>query len=482
MTPDERTAVLDALVLLSKQDADLTPSFTTFLPLLGHRYALRPDVVVVLGGRGAGKTALFRLVNDARTAARLREFFEDERIREATWFDAFSQESMHHPEVGTLEAHAASAADLSLRAFWMTHLLRRVHDEVPQFVAVPPVLEPVMRAPVADLAAWLPAAEANLGAVSAALDATERALVAADRSVVATYDNLDRIGQFEPGVRRRYVSTLLALWLSLAGRYKRLRGKIFLRDDLFDAGELGFADASKLRARAETIAWDAAALYRVVVRHLAGASEAMRAWLRDVPGLELRDRGEFGWIPGEMPDDVQRDFAGRLAGRVIGKGVLKGPTHRWIVNRLEDANKRVTPRAMLGFFGFAGEEARRRPAERRQAPLLSDDLVAALRRTSTERVAEITEEYPLAVRLENLRGMILPIDRGDATIHLSTPRSGELEGTGASGELVLSEMKGLGVLRAGDKGELDVPDIYRYSFGIAPDYATAWADFLKEDQ
>lgn len=481
MTPEERTTILDALVRLTKQDADLVDPLTTFLPLATHRYALRPDALVVLGGRGAGKTALFRLVNEPRTAARLRSFFEDDGIPDVTWIDAFSQASMRHPEVGTLEAHATGASDLSLRAFWMTHLLRRVLDEVPALVPVPVALEGVMHAPVADLAAWLPAAEANLGAVSATLDACERALVAADRSVVATYDNLDRIGQLEPGVRRRYTSTLLALWLSLANRYKKLRGKIFLRDDLFDAAELGFPDATKLRARAETILWDHAALYRVVVRHLATTSEAMRASLREVPGLELRDRGEFGWVPGEMPNEVQRNFVGWLAWRVIGKGVLKGATHEWIVNRLQDANGRVTPRAMLWFFGFAGEAAQKRPAGRRKTPLVSDDLVVALRQTSSQRVTEIKEEYPLAVRLENLRGMTIPLQREEAAKRLGTPRTGEPGGISARGDAILEELVRLGVLKSGEDGRLDVPDIYRYAFEIAPDYATAWADYLRDD-
>lgn len=482
MTPEERSAILDALVRLTRLDTELVDPLTTFLPLAAHRHALARDVVVVLGGRGAGKTALFRMVNDARTAARLRSFFEDDRMPEATWIDAFSQEGMKHPEVGTLEAWATSASDLSLRAFWMAHLLRRVHEEVPGVTSLPTALDPLLTAPVADLAAWLPAAEANLGAVSAALDATERALAGMDRSVVATYDNLDRVGQHEPGIRRRYVSTLLALWLSLANRYKKLRGKLFLRDDLFDASELGFADASKLRARAQTIDWDSEALYRVVVRHLAGTSETMRAWLREVPGLELRDRGEFGWMPGEMPNGVQREFITRLAWRVIGKGVLKGETHKWIVNRLQDANGRVTPRAMLWFFGFAGEEAQKRPAAKRKTPLIADDLVEALQRTSRERVTEINEEYPAAVRMENLRGMTIPMRRNDVVQRLGKSREGEREGLPARGDAILDELLRLGVLKARDDGHLDVPDIYRYAYEITPDYATAWADFLKDDK
>lgn len=111
MTPEERAAILDALVRLPKQDPELGVPLESFLPLAAHRHALWRDTVVILGGRGAGKTALFRLVNHVRTGTRLRALFEDERIPDATWIDAFSQEGMKHAEVGTMEAWATSASD-----------------------------------------------------------------------------------------------------------------------------------------------------------------------------------------------------------------------------------------------------------------------------------------------------------------------------------------------------------------------------------
>ncbi|HSN97568.1 MAG TPA: hypothetical protein VLS89_04685 [Candidatus Nanopelagicales bacterium] len=480
MTPEERSAVLDAFARLgSHSDAEVLDPLATFLPLTPHRRALWPENVVVLGSRGTGKTALFKLVNDPRTASRLRDFFQDERIPEATWIDAFSS-SDRHPEVGTLEAYAPGASDITVRAFWMTHLLRRLREEVPEFVHVPPALESVLSAPAADLGAWLPGAEENLGAVNTALDAVNRALLAADRYVMATYDTLDRIGQFDREIRRRYLSTLLALWLSLAGRYQRLRGKLFLRDDLLDAGELGFADASKLRSRCETLDWDTAALLRVVARHLATESEAGRSWLREVPGLELVDRGELGWMPGEMKaTNVQSAFVARFAGKVIGKGVVKGSTVEWIMGRLRDAQQRITPRVMLWFFAFAAEEAQREPPRRKGPLVASSHLLAAVRRTSHERVQELLEEYPLVVRVENLRGMTLWIPRQMAVDRLSRPRPEEPAGIPPQGDAILAELLRLGVLLELESGEIDVPDIYRYRFDITPDYTTAWRDLLE---
>ncbi|MEO7596468.1 MAG: hypothetical protein ABI134_34985 [Byssovorax sp.] len=370
---------------------------------------------------------------------------------------------------------------MTLRAFWMAHLLRRVNEAVPGVVKVPAALDIVLSAPAADVAAWLPVAEANLGAVNAALDAANRALAAAGRTVVATYDNLDRLGQFDLTVRRRYISTLLALWLSLSSRYQNLRGKIFLRDDLFDAGELGFADATKLRPKSEALVWDAAALYRVAVRHLANESETMRAWLQTIPGLMLVDRGELGWMPGEMPDDVQYAFGGKLAGKVIGKGVIKGYTSKWIIGRLQDANKRITPRSMLWFLGFAGKSAQQRGPNRRATLVSADDLLVALRQASRERVQEIKEEYDLMARFENLRGMKIPLDKGEVMTRLGKAQRGEPAGIPDRGDLVFNELCRIGVLRPLDGEQVDVPDIYRYSLEISPDYATAWRDFIEGD-
>lgn len=482
MTPEERETLLRAFEPLTAHDPEGPEPLRTFLPTLRHRRALYGDIVVVLGARGAGKTSLFRLVNEARTARKLRALFETDLIPDALWFEAFSTHSTDHPEVGTLASHALRADDLALRAFWMAHLLRRLSVVAPEVVQIPEQVRSILEAPIADLGAWLPQAGEHLGAISAALDAADRALDAADRTVVATYDNLDLVGQFVPEVRRRYVATLLSLWLSLAGRYRRLRGKVFLRDDLFDAAELGFADASKLRSKSERLDWEAAELFRAALRHLCNGTEgeAVRAWLSDTKGLVLRDLGEFGWMPGEMPVDVQRAFVTRLAGRVVGTGILKSPTHEWLTSRLRDARGQITPRAMMWFLGFAAEQAQKAGGRRtRNALVGGDDLVSALQRTSRERFAELKEEYPFVVRMEGLRRQNVPIAPAVAARKLAARQPGEREGIPEDGHAVLEEMIRVGALRRMDDGRIDVPDLYRYPFEIGPDYAGAWRGFLE---
>jgi hypothetical protein len=180
--------------------------------------------------------------------------------------DAFSQATDRHPEVSVLDVFSQSADDHALRAFWAAHLLGRVLDQVdglenPRTMQTHVVLRNLWeRHGKTNVAAWGTFAPAVLGAVIVCLDRIDAELAARGRLVFASYDHLDRIGVFDAGIRRRYVRTLLALWLSLSNRYSHLRAKIFLREDLFDASELNFPDATKLRARSVSLEWDVEAL------------------------------------------------------------------------------------------------------------------------------------------------------------------------------------------------------------------------------
>lgn len=470
MNEDQRGQILSAMAGLAAGEAENLPKQSIerlFLPLPAHGLALRPETVIVRGGRGAGKSLLFRLLVELPDPTRLRKFLGDERVPDGRWIDAFSQ-SVSHPDVAVLDHFGRTATGDDLRVFWMGHLLRRLHDAAPEIASPPPALVQAWRESGQQPSVWLPIAKDKLGEIAEALDASERALAARDRLFFATYDHLDRIGQFDVSVRRRYLSALLALWLSLANRYRSLRSKLFLRDDLLNTSELEFADASKLRARSVSIEWEVESLYRVVVRQMVGLSPEVGQWLSAaIPGLNLQDQGEFGWMPARMPEPIQRGFGKWLAGDFMGGGSNKGYTYRWIPNHLQDTQKRIVPRSMLNLLGFAAEDALKNPLPPSDGRLMSPrDLAGALDRTSRARVSEIREEYPLVNRLENLRGQSVMIDRSLVISRVAQRVEGESGGLSVEGEAVFDELVRLGVLKVRPDGRIDVPDIYRAGFGI----------------
>ena len=467
MNVEQRRPRLEAMTILAHREAENAVDIEqVFLPLPSHRLALRPEIVIVRGGRGAGKSALFKLLGKLRTTDRIRAYFDDNRLPEATWIEAFAQTTSHPSEI-VLDNFAENHGEDGLRAFWMAHLLLRVVEEMPGLVEPPPELQAMWTHHRGDPERWVPLAQKHLGAVSSALDQAERELSKRGRMVFATYDHLDRIGTFAPLIRRRYVASLLALWLSLSNRYQKLRAKIFLREDLLDAGELGFPDASKLRARSVSLDWDVESLYRATVRHMAGSSPELLSWLQGIKhGFTLEEKPDVGWMPGPMPEAVQKAFADRLAGEVMGAGARKGYTYRWIPNHLQDAQTRVVPRSILVLLGEAAKEAFKHPLSSGSRLIAPPDLAAALIETSKARAGEIGEEYKLVMRLKNLEGMHLLLKPEQVIERVGQPADGEKPGLTTDGRAVLDELVRLGVVAIRSDGRVDVPDIYRFGFGI----------------
>jgi hypothetical protein len=465
--------VLEHIGALAPDEDTSAQVAPVFLALATHKLALRPDVVVVQGTRGAGKTALFRVVHEL--GSRLRDFFQDSAIPAATWVDAYSETSAAHPATPALDelvARAGPGGDAALRAFWAVHLLGRLSREKVPCAEIPPAIaETYARAPN-DPASWIDSAERGIGAAMAGLDAVESALAAERRMVFASYDHLDRLGILAQtrATRQRLVRALLALWLSSATRYRRLRGKIFLRPDLFEEAEDSFPDASKLRPRAVALSWDVGSLYRLTVRHLANRGpngSAMREWLeRFGPELEDHPAGsDLGLVPGDMDEARQKRFASALAGETMGTGPKKGYTHRWIPARLRDAGGAIVPRSFLRLLHHAAVRTLGEGPPT-TGPLMDPTmLVAALELTSEDRVRELGDEYPFVRRLENLDGQTMLMDQPRVIAMLAHEGATD-DGFGSDGRAVFEELRRIGMVDVRADGRIDVPDIFRYGYGI----------------
>ena len=265
--------------------------------------------------------------------------------------------------------------------------------------------------------------------------------------------------------------SLLAMWLSLADRYRNIRPKIFVREDLFQASLSAFPDASKLDARSVSIEWRVEDLYRVLIKHMANISDGLKHWVESSSrGIALADAGALGWmVPAALPETgkgSQKAFVDHLAGELMGSGAKKGLTYRWIPNRLQDAHARAVPRSVLSLVRNASEFALRRGPEAQSLRLLTPpELQGALDGTSQRRVNELREEFPVVARLENLRGSTVMLARSRAVDALSRAPVADDE-YGDDGEQVVRSLIELGVVSERPDGRIDVPDIYRYGFGI----------------
>ncbi len=467
MNSNERQERLTELARLPA-DADACEDIRrVFLPLPRHGLALRPENFIVRGDRGAGKTALFKFLDKTRDdPALLTRLFPSARIEDVAWVDGFSASSTKHPDPANLE-RASPADERAMRLFWSAHLACRLIEDKRSDAGQLAELYASWRSNWNDVTAWLARAETALPTLTQWLDRFDGQL---SSPLCVTYDHLDKIAVYDPSLRQRYIGGLLALWGSLGIRYRWLRPKIFLREDIFQTSLVSFSDASKLRSRSVSLDWDKEGLFQVLIRHAASLHEGLRTWIeRGARGISLRDDPVLGPMPPPLPEIgpvSQQKFVEHLAGPLMGDGAKKGYTYRWIPNRLQDANVRVVPRSLLNLIAYAADHALRTGARARHERLLTpEDLVEGLQKTSLNRVDELEEEYKFVSRLHHLQGRTVLMERGEVEKALSRPHDGP-DGLENDGEKVVDELVRIGVLSVRPRDRIDVPDIYRYGFKI----------------
>ncbi len=438
-------------------------------------------MVVLLGARGSGKTALARLLVEAMPGApdNKYEFVRAIGAPPNFWFDAFSQASAHHPDASVLDDFVRRASDEDLRNFWLVRLLLRLSDSAGQIPGFSESInEPEKMARAIEYDRWadgeirknlnivinLPSSER--ARLIAMLDQGEKAMTSG--FVTAVYDDLDAIGSFDPTLRARFIRALLAMWSSLSTRYRHIRAKIFLPADLFDTRQLDTVDGSKLLARAERMEWDGLSLYRLVLRHLAQQGEDTRAWLSEF-GLRFDDLGtDLGWMPIDVTEEAIARWLGTTFHPIMDVNGTRDYVQHWILHRLRDGRDRVSPRTLLGFFSGAAKAALHRLPTAHHGQLLDTvDAVDAIQQAGSDRVAEIRGIYEWVDRLGALRGRVVPLPRAEVERLMATDPDNAPRPTGTrDGRTVTEELLRLGMLRDLRVDDLlDVPDVFIKYFG-----------------
>lgn len=359
--------------------------------------ALSPDIPLVLGRKGVGKTAVFR---------RLLE----QTSQKAIPITAPPQLSASRPWI--LNANAFEAVDQILterqsswRQFWTILICVACHYHEPERsrrakppseidVALPATIEEaldvvrllgaILLLPQAGLLAdaWLNAIERETATLTFLLfDALESGFGNADNE----------------RIRRRQAIEGLCSLLIQRPEAKNLRLKILLRVDLWR--QLEIDNKSHLYGRYITLEWkDQATFYKVVLK------QAIRS-LSFRETLTHRDRA-IAETPPDVWSESQVEEAWNLLVGERMKGGKAAFTWRWVWNRLADANGDHSPRYLLQLFA---ESTWREKAEHRKLP---DDrsiirprfLIESLAEVSNQALAAVQEEFPeLAPLLHRLR-------------------------------------------------------------------------------
>jgi hypothetical protein len=461
-----RDLLLAALPLATDNETFQVTSRTLYTPE-SHRIALDPDVTLVRGARGVGKSVWFHALLDEeqrRLVARESQLARLERIRPHPGFGLRLSEN--YPSGETLTA-----------------LVESGHDPDHIWSAV------LVLALTGSSGSWRDRVERirnDPESVDAALMRTDREAEETGVTHLLVFDALDGLSR-DRSINDRLARGVLRLGLRLRTTVRNIRAKAFVRSDMADRTLRDFRDASKLVANAASLTWTPMSLYALLFHRLGNSDHEYAKEFRE----ETNQGREWASAAGRVtvPDRLrsnrehQREVVTSIAGPHMGPNPKRGATYTWLPNHLMDGNEEASPRSFLSAVQRAASESADHHAGHNHA-LHWEAIKVGVQHASLIRVEEITEDLPWVDALvQPLAGQQVPIEQsavittwGDVERRLarssSAPGPAEGETSVRTGprspdpDGLVEELIEIGVMTRREDGRLDLPDVYRVAFGL----------------
>lgn len=444
-----------------------------FYPIADHLRMLDPEVILVVGPRGAGKTEMARILTDAKLGQAIAAYAPSLHLPAGTtdWRKGFPQDRQGFDAGGLRRFLAAVNSDLeSTRQLWFTYLVRTLGDLLDESALRK--LAPLLQLQGGDVEANTTAFRQAASEPVSALDRLDETLEREQRFVFVTYDELDTLGAGDWELMESSIRGLVAFWAAYARRWRRIRAKIFLRTDLYDRNAtVGGADLAKLAAGRVEISWGDRDLYGMLLKRMANINDDVFQYLEGSKSkLQWSRDAALGRIPLLASWRDARPVVERMVGPHMGADRKKGLVYRWVLDHVRDGLGRALPRP---FVRLVEEAARIELNEfhplREPRLLFPASLRRALDRVSDEHVEHALAEWPwlnaVKVRLKN---QLVPWEREREVTKL-LDGLGETAGAKApfeEGRELLQYLVEVGILRRRPDGRVDAPDLFLHGLGL----------------
>lgn len=449
----------------SAMDADTSePEAKQLFTPNAHGRALDPDVTLVRGNRGVGKTWWFLTLQDEslrRLAA--KEYGLGRLADEVTVRPGYGTrlDPQNYPVPSVLRL---LLADHDPELIWQAVCLFALGE--PEVVAQPtwPTrLQVVLRDP------------SRFEEHLARLDAGSSGI-----SYLILFDALDRMSA-DAGETDRLITALLKVALELRTRTRSIRAKVFARPDLLEA-RLDFPDASKLTANAVSLSWSDASLYGLFFTLMANAATERAARFRSVSGDKWKTVAPDVWRADRLAGDrdAQAKLFETIAGPYMGTNHRRGRSYPWLPAHLSDGKGEASPRSFLSALQRAVEDTRTERAGH-PFPLHFDSIKMGVRQASQIRVREIEEDIPwVKEAIGRFDISVVPVNEDEVIRSWKRNPLGPMSQTrtqtdasvrvgprgGSDPRSLIRDLETLGIMTRRGDGRLDIPDVYRIAFDI----------------
>jgi len=474
---DERLELLRDLGQMGAQGRaegeDVDRLAKTFYPVPEHLRMLDPNVVLIVGPRGSGKTEIFRALTDADLFEGVSREVPGVRlspVNHTRWVKAYPL-GRDGFDAGGLRRFLDEniTQRQAMQELWFAYLVRLLQEDLGEGKrdSLRVLLEAPAGAPGRVYEAFRDANETPL----LALDELDAQLERDGSFLFVAYDELDILGGQDWDAMAAGVQGLVAFWAAYARRWRHIRPKVFLRTDLFDRFAVtGGADLAKLAAGRVELLWSDRQLYAMLLRRVANTSERLADYVRGAAKSNVvwRQDDILGLLPTLTRWTDARPVIERMLGPYMGANKKKGLSYRWPLAHVRDGRDRAVPRPLVRLFEEAAHLEAESPNTVRGMRILAPvSLRKALDRVSDEHVAHARDEWTwldvLAVRLD---GLLVPVDRREVERQLDDCKTWKPKPPFNDPRDLLDYLVEVGLLRQRPKGRIDASDLFLHGLKL----------------
>ena len=471
-------ANLDASVSHAASGADRPKVAEMFTPER-HAGALDPNVTVVLGARGAGKSFWAGVLGDDETRLAAAEAYP--RIGLKNLIVKFGYTGLLADgsiSSSTIDKQVPLGKERALGLqLWRCVILRAIQSDLSSG-GQSTIGE--MMSHYSDPEVW-----------ERDFEIANKQLEKLNKNILVLFDALDSMA-FDWERLRGLTDALLEVAWSTRG-YRSVKIKLFLRPDQLSFMGLKFTEVPKLIAGATNLTWTGTDLYGMLFTRLSGIqdhdfqNQLNRLFAEEGVASPPQTLGLRRTWPLVYDQYLQSRVFIRLAGPYMGRGHKKGKTYDWPLRHLSDGHEEVTPRS---FLTLMIEAARNSPGATDLA-MTAEGIRHGLREASKVRVNQLDLEFPWIKRvLAPLARLQVPcanqqiIDRWRETGTLESimkrVNNGELlapfdpNSSRTHEDMLIETLVNIGVLMVRNDGRFDMPDLFRVAArllkkgGVAP--------------
>jgi hypothetical protein len=443
-----------------------------FYPVAEHLRMLDPDVVLVVGPRGSGKTQIASVLTESKLYEAVSKHAPAVRLPggKTYWEKAFPMGREGFDLTGFRSfVNSSKDSPNALQEFWFAYLVRILNGSLDDNDRK--ILEPLLRSVPSDAVAIHKAfIELGNGPV-AALDRLDERLERENAFIFVTYDELDTLG--EAGANWALIDAgvggLMRLWANYSRRWRRIRAKLFVRTDLYERNlRSGEADLAKLAAGRIELAWSDRDLYGLLLKRLCNCNTKLGEYIRDIRKTRWNEDAVFGFVPQLLTSQDARPVIERLIGVYMGANAKKGLVFRWLLDHVRDGRGRAYPRPFVRLI----EEAARlelMDIGSKQKLLEPSSIRRSLDSVSVEHVTQSYSEWPWLKSIVDtlMQNPLVPYSEKDI-IRLLRAFTAEAPSMRPpfDGHELLDYLLELGIFRRRSDSRMDVPDLFLAGLGL----------------